>query len=202
MLVMNFNIRQAHLSELPHFYRICLKTGGSGGDATDLFCDEYILGQYFAAPYLHFEIDSCFVLELDNMPVGYVIGTSDTLKFNEWMNTDWLLEIRKQYKSDMEPRSDLEKWLLEIIHRDCRINEFNKAYPSHLHIDLLPVAQKKGFGKKMISRFVEHLVEQGSPGVQLSVGEANNNAIGFYTKLGFIELAREEGEVVMGMNLS
>ena len=202
MLIMNFSIRQTHLAELPYFYKICLKTGDSGGDATDLFNDEYMLGQYFAAPYLHFDIASCFVLELDYIPVGYVIGTPDTSRFKEWMNADWLIEIRNQYKSDMETKSDLEKWLLNIIHRDYRLNEFNDAYPSHLHIDLLPVAQKKGFGKKMITRFLRHLVDEGSPGVQLSVGESNTNAVGFYLKLGFMEMKREEGEIIMGMQLS
>ncbi|MCG8306464.1 MAG: GNAT family N-acetyltransferase [Cytophagales bacterium] len=199
---MKFNIRQAQLSDVPYVYDICRKTGNNGQDATDLLSDHYIIGQYFAAPYLHFELEACFVLEYNRIPVGYVIGTSDTQKFNTWMNDDWLPQIRRHYSSDMAPRSDLEKFVLEVIHTECTIPDFLSDYPSHLHIDLLPIAQKKGFGKRMISAFTKKLKDMRSTGLHLSVGENNLNAIGFYKRIGFKELNRASGSVTMGIPIA
>lgn len=198
---MEIKIRQAVLTDIPYVYQICLKTGNSGEDATDLLNDEFIIGQYFAAPYLHYEIDSCFILEADRIPSGYVIGATDTDQFNDWMNTKWLPHIRKIYPKNLAPKSDLEKFLIEIIHRDCSCPAYLAKYSSHLHIDLLPIAQKKGFGKKMMNTFLTRMKEKGSTGVHLSVGESNQNAIGFYKKLGFSELNIEDGAVVMGLSL-
>ena len=199
---MNFTIRQAQLTDLPYIYHICLSTGNSGTDASALLSDAFIVGQYFAAPYLIHEIETCFVLEMNSIPVGYILGAADTENFNTWMNTSWLPQIRKYYPPTMAPKSDLEKFLIDIINTDCHFPDFISVYPSHLHIDLLPVAQKQGFGKKMISTLMEELKSKGSIGLHLSVGEKNVNAIGFYKKLGFSELNREAGSVLMGIHLT
>ena len=198
---METNIRQAVPSDIPYAYQICLKTGDTGQDATGLLNDEFIIGQYFAAPYLHYEIDTCFVLEVDRIPSGYIIGASETNDFNDWMNTRWLPHIRKIYTRDMLAKSDLEKFLLDLIHKDCLMHDYLQDYPSHLHIDLLPIAQKQGFGKKMMHTLLTRMKEKGSKGLHLSVSENNTNAIGFYKKLGFSELKRESGEVIMAISL-
>ena len=140
-------------------------------------------------------------MEKEYIPVGYTLGVVDTQEFNNWMNRDWLLQIRRLYPLDMEPKSDLEKFLTEIIHEDCTFPDILEEFPSHLHIDLLPIAQKQGYGKRMISTFIEKLKEKGSVGLHLSVGERNQNAIAFYKKLGFSELKRERGSVLMVMSL-
>lgn len=196
---MNFDIRQAQLADLPYVYHICLNTADSGQDASELLSDAFIVGQYFAAPYLIHEIETCFVLELDGIPVGYILGALSTEKFNKWMNTNWLPQIRNFYHSGIKPKSDLEKFLIDLINHDCSFPEFLSDYPSHLHIDLLPVAQKKGFGRKMITTLLDALRERGSVGLHLFVGEKNKNAIGFYEKLGFAELHRKDGSVLMGL---
>ena len=77
--------------------------------------------------------------------------------------------------------------------------DFLNDYPSHLHIDLLPVAQKKGFGKKMMTTFLNRLKEKGSSGIHLGVGAGNANAIAFYENVGFEELRKEPGAVIMGV---
>lgn len=199
--LMEFTIRQAQLSDMPYLYHVCVRTGNSGKDATELLSDEFIVGHYFAAPYLHFELETCFVLEYNNVPVGYILGASDTKIFNDWMNKNWLPQIRRYYPVDKKLKTDLEKFLFDIINTDCSFPDFLSDYPSHLHIDLLPVAQKKGFGKKMMATFIDRLKEKGSEGLHLSVGERNLNAIAFYKKLGFSELRRESGSVFMGMSL-
>jgi ribosomal protein S18 acetylase RimI-like enzyme len=59
-----------------------------------------------------------------------------------------------------------------------------------LHIDLLPRAQGRGYGRRMIEALLERLRGRGVPGVHLGVSVHNGRAVGFYERLGFRELTR------------
>lgn len=196
---MEYTIRQAHLSDLAYVYNICLKTGLNGSDASAFLSDKYIVGQYYAAPYLHFEIDSCFILERQTIPLGYIIGTSSITDFNKWMNEKWLPKIRKNYPADLNPKSDFEKFLIDTIHSDCKLPGFLHNFPSQLHIDILPEAQKMGFGRKLISNFIRKQKEKGSSGLHLGVGLENTDAIQFYEAIGFSELKVDSKALIMGL---
>jgi ribosomal protein S18 acetylase RimI-like enzyme len=200
-LIMDFSIRQANLSDLPYVYDICRLTGKIGEDASDLMSDGYIVGHYFAAPYLHFEIDTCFVLDDGTVPVGYIIGTSSTKNFNDWMNTRWLPALRRYYPASFTPKSSFEQFLMDLINRDCQTPDFLKEYPAHLHIDLLPVAQRRGLGKILIKKFMDAVATKGAQGIHLGVGLGNVNAIEFYKRMGFKELQKEPGALIMGISI-
>ena len=74
-------------------------------------------------------------------------------------------------------------------------------FPSHLHIDLLPVAQGRGNGRRLLERLLAVLRADGSPGVHLGVSRRNVRAIGFYRALGFEELVDDDRHVVFGRRL-
>ena len=76
-------IRNVNLSDIPYIYDICLKTGLSGKDATKEYSDPYILGQCYAAPYVHFEPNLCFVVETSNIsrPLGCLLLFCSLLYF-------------------------------------------------------------------------------------------------------------------------
>ena len=75
-------------------------------------------------------------------------------------------------------------------HPDYFCPEPYEAYPSHLHIDLLPRAQGRGHGRRMIEQMMGMLRRRGSPGAHLGVSMLNSRAQAFYSHLGFRELAR------------
>ena len=80
-----------------------------------------------------------------------------------------------------------------------------EAYPSHLHIDLLPRAQGRGLGRRMLEEVMDTLARRGSPGAHLGVSTLNRRALGFYQRLGFRELVRvgsaADGCIYMGIAL-
>ena len=90
-------------------------------------------------------------------------------------------------------------------HPDYFCPEPYERYPSHLHIDLLPRAQGRGYGRRMIEQVLNALRRRQSPGVHLGVSERNTRAIAFYRRLGFHELIRvgsgAAGCVYMGREL-
>jgi ribosomal protein S18 acetylase RimI-like enzyme len=90
-------------------------------------------------------------------------------------------------------------------HPDYFCPEPYEAYPSHLHIDLLPRAQGRGFGRRMIEQNLETLRRRGSPGAHLGLSTLNTRAYGFYERLSFRELCRvgppNDGCIYMGIRL-
>jgi ribosomal protein S18 acetylase RimI-like enzyme len=195
------DIRQAHETDLPHIYEICLATGNAGDDASPLLSDRFIIGQYYAAAYIVHDMDMCFVLTKDGIPSGYVVGTCDTLSFNGWLSSYWLPPLRRVYPQSMVPKSLLEKHLVDIINSGPQDDEFAGEYPAHLHIDILSSCQGKGFGRKLIGCFMNKCVEKKCAGFHLGVDARNRNALDFYKKIGMNVLKEEPGSVVMGMKL-
>ncbi|MDR1220644.1 MAG: GNAT family N-acetyltransferase [Treponema sp.] len=198
-------VRGAEFSDLPYFYDICLKTGDAGKDASGLFYDPYSLGQYYAAPYLFFERDLCFVAELDGVPQGYVVGVSDTFVFNRWLESEWLPPLRRRYQNHPHEKikTDVEKNIIALFYKNFDSageaeNPFYKTHPAHLHIDLLPSLQGKGQGRALMKTLFAALAKKNVCGVHLGVSRTNAGALAFYRKMGFISLKEEDWGLVMG----
>ncbi|MDR0375664.1 MAG: GNAT family N-acetyltransferase [Treponema sp.] len=198
-------IRGAEFSDLPYFYEICLKTGDAGNDASGLFYDPYIIGQYYAAPYLFFERDLCFVAEIDGVPQGYVIGASDTFAFNKWLESEWLPPLRRRYQNypHEKIKTDVEKNIATLFYKKFdpageAARPLYKTHPAHLHIDLLPSLQGKGQGRTLMETLFAALAKKSVCGVHLGVSRTNAGAIAFYRKMGFASLKEEVWGLVMG----
>ena len=199
-------IRRAVLSDIPYLYEICLKTGDEGKDASALFFNPYLIGQYYAAPYLLFPDGICFVAEYQYRPQGYILAVSDTVAFRKWMEEQWLPPLRKRYPKPFPPaliRSEKERQIIELLH-NCQFPIEKDArpwlaeYPAHLHIDLLPSLQGKGTGRALMDALFSELERQGVPGLHLGVSASNIGAAAFYRKMGFSILKEHEWGFTMG----
>ena len=199
------SIRRAVLSDIPYLYEICLKTGENGKDASDLYFDQYLLGQYYAAPYLVFPAGICFVVESERRPQGYIIAAPDTAAFSQWMEEQWLPPLRKRYEKPFPAaliRSEKEGKIIELLH-NCQFPiekdaPWSADYPAHLHIDLLPSLQGKGMGRTLMDTLFTELKHQGVPGLHLGVGASNAGAVAFYRKIGFSVLEEHKWGFTMG----
>ncbi len=192
-------IRPYEAADLDDLYRICLQTAASGQDATALVSDPILPGQVFAAPYGVFEPKLAWVAEDEAGVAGYVLGALDTRAFERRLERDWWPALRTRYP---DPRkladtpSQLEWLCLEAIHRPFTAEaELVGSYPSHLHIDLLPRLQGRGFGRRLIETLFAALRADRSPGVHLKVGRANHRAVAFYQHLGMTELPADGPQV-------
>jgi ribosomal protein S18 acetylase RimI-like enzyme len=197
----DFRICPYHPSDLPMLYRICLLTGDSGQDATHLYKDLDLLGHLYVAPYALFGPDLCFMLTHLQQPCGYVLGTKNTVFFREQCEAQWFPALRERYALPPESDTSKDATLIRHIHLGYR-NRLHPNYPAHLHIDLLPVAQGKGWGRNMMNTFLNKLRELNIPGVELGVGKRNTNAIGFYEALGFVRLEETELSLTYGITLT
>jgi ribosomal protein S18 acetylase RimI-like enzyme len=184
-------IRPYQPPDAPTLYDICLRTGDpTGGDSTGRYADPRLLGEVYVGPYLALAPELAFVLDAsDGTPAGYVLGALDTLAFAARCEVSWWPALRRRYPDPTAlPAPDRE--IATLIHEPpLPPPAVTDPYPSHLHIDLLPVAQGHGHGRALLEHLLAALAAAGSPGVHLGVSPENRNANAFYRRLGFTEVA-------------
>lgn len=189
-------IRKFRLDDEYAVYDICLRTGAAGGDASDLYDDQRLIGHVYAGPYLRFAPQFASVVD-EGAVLGYILGVLDSREFEARCAEEWWPMLRKRYDDPADPRTPDERLMRTIHHPHPAPEDLVGEYPGHLHIDLLPQAQGKGYGRRLMDQLLDELAEAECPGVHLGFDPANKGAEPFYAKLGFTVAARNEGVVWM-----
>lgn len=200
-----FKIRAYDPKDRDAVYNVCLKTGDAGDDGTQLYNDPDILGHLYVGPYVTLEPELAFVLEDEAGVCGYVLGAMDSNAFYERFVDEWLPTVQQQVPDptgNPEERTRTEQLYHFVHHPIIHLPDALKAYPSHLHIDLLPRAQGQGNGTRMMRTLLDILKEKGSSAVHLGLSSRNARALAFYKKMGFhlIE-SSSDNTLYMGMRL-
>ena len=194
-----FTVRPFQKGHEEGCYNVCLKTGDNGNDGTQLFTDPNILGHLYVGPYLKFEKDLSYVLTDEIEVCGYALAALDTLAFHKHFLNEWLPPLRAKYPMPHGPEAlwdETEKCIAELHRPKTFYPESFHPFPSHLHIDLLPKAQGKGIGTRMMGILLDDLKQRGSAGVHLAMAETNDRAGYFYRKLGFHKLCQIPGDAI------
>lgn len=183
------NIRKYEEKDKENMRNVCLKT--SSFDISNCKTAKFIT-LMFCDYYTEAEPDSCFVAadENDNA-VGYLICGKNFDKYYKVFNGLYMPEIKKLgLKYEFMAKSEI------MIHR-----LFSKSYPAHLHVDLLDVCRHQGVGSRLMNELKAYLKQQNVPGLMLSCGFDNKNAIRFYERNGFKKIANIFGSYVMAIKL-
>jgi ribosomal protein S18 acetylase RimI-like enzyme len=202
-------IRAATPGDQAGAYHVCLKTGDHGNDGEPYYReDPDALGRIFVGPYLAIEPELSLILEDAEGICGYALGAFDSRAFYAAYEKDWRQDLCRRFPA---PQGDASGWTrVQHVHHvyhhpDYFCPEPYEAYPSHLHIDLLPRAQGHGYGRRMIERLLTTLRARRSPGVHVGLSALNTRAFGFYERLGFRELTRvgsgDDACIYMGLSL-
>jgi ribosomal protein S18 acetylase RimI-like enzyme len=202
-------IRPAREGDRQGAYYVCLKTGDFGKDGEPYYGeDPDALGRIFVGPYLAFEPKLSLILEDSGGICGYALGALDSLTFYARYEAEWRPDLCARFPAPQGPASQWTRvqQIHDIYHHpDYFCPEPYAATPSHLHIDLLPRAQGRGYGRRMMQQVMDILRSSGSPGAHLGVSMVNTPAFGFYQRLGFREICSvgtgKDGCIYMGKSL-
>lgn len=192
-------IRAARPDDTTAVYDVCLRTAAHGPDATGRYRDPDLFGHVWAGPYLALELQHALVLEDSGVVTGYVLGALDSRAFERACEQRWWPPLRKRVE---HPPEDAATWtpdqrLAHLVHHPLRApDEVVAAYPSHLHVDLLPPAQGRGLGRLLVASLLDLLTAAGSGGVHLGVSPTNQPARGFYRATGWAELPSSKPDTV------
>ncbi|KAI0251250.1 hypothetical protein BJV78DRAFT_1126455 [Lactifluus subvellereus] len=200
---MPFTIRPVVPADTPALSRICLLTGDAGQSAEPLHRHGELPGLAWALPYVLISSKAArtwgFVLvdetaapdedHIMNVVKGYILGTSDTRAYEAATEAEWWphLRIRFPLGNDGDERTDTDQEYIDLLHRapDPALEACLAVSPAHMHINLLPEAQRCGWGRKMIGYAVNHLRGQQIGAVWVDMDERNVGARKFYEKVGF-----------------
>jgi ribosomal protein S18 acetylase RimI-like enzyme len=194
-------IRPAAPKDRQALFTICLVTANASADATHLYSDPEMPGLVWSVPYLEFSPDHCFVVDDGGEAVGFIVGTPDTIAFDQRLKADWWPALRQRY-AGREPSAPHDHRVLDYIRAPQTSDPVIVGpYPAHLHINLLAPARSGGWGRRLIEAELASLRAVGASGVHLGVGDTNLNAIGFYRHFGFTEIERHPGGITFAMKL-
>ena len=179
-------------------YEICLRTGASGEDATGMYRDPDLLGEIYVGPYVRLAPSLAFVGEDEDGVAGYVLGVPDTRAFEKACEREWWPAVRARHPLGVYPARSPEDHLIRLIHDPPETSEdVVERYPAHLHIDLLPRLQGRGYGRRLLESLFDGLLGFGVSAIHLGVGLANERAIGFYERMGFTVVHRYAESQIM-----
>jgi len=143
----------------------------------------------WVAPYLARHPECAVVLEDDEGVGGYIVGAPDTAAYDDWVDREWFVPLRDRYPRGSFPEGTADAACVNLIHAPPRMPpEIVAAYPAHLHIDMLPRLQGRGFGRAMMTAVFDRVRTAGATAIHLGCSPENTNAIAFYQRLGFEDL--------------
>lgn len=182
-------IRRYRSDDLVALRKICVRTGAAGGDATGRWSSDELLPDLFLEPYVTASPEWTWVVDEGDGPLGYLVAVPSTRRFVNWWQHKWTPWFTERYPAPEEPYSAEEQLVQRGYDPGTLLVPEVDEYPAHLHIDLLPSAQGRGYGRALIENvLIPSLAKAGVPGVHLGVEARNLAARGFYTAVGFEEL--------------
>lgn len=191
-------IRRATKEDSAALSRICLLTADAGQSAEKLHTIQELPGLVYALPYVHVPHTAGFVL-VDNLSgdeavVGYILLALDSRKFEAAAETQWYPPLRGKYPKPDEnanaystPLTDMDRYYIGLLHAPNTAPDACVAFsPAHMHIDVLPAYQRRGWGRRLVGTALKYLREDaGLKGLWLGMDPRNADAAKFYAKLGF-----------------
>jgi GNAT superfamily N-acetyltransferase len=185
-------LRHARPEDSAALVEICVRTGHRGQDARGVYTDPGLLAAMYLLPYLALEPMWCWVCcediddAGDGTPAGYIVGTPDTRTFAQRAESVCWPPLRAQHPLPATYDDSPQARLTRVLHTGPPTDlPFLSDHPAHLHIDLLPSAQGRGVGTRLMASFIGALRDAQVPGIHLGVSAHNPRAIAFYRHLGF-----------------
>ena len=183
-------IRPARADDIKRIEYICRMTAGPVSEK------EPIVGNRIAKMYSTYYArecpDTCFVLADDeDKAVGYILCEPDWKKY------------RKNYRKidvpaiwELKKSAGLEAWFFPVPYM-----VLSRKYPAHMHIDILPQYQGKGYGTKMIEALFDLLEKKSVKGIMLMASGENDGAIRLYKRMGFKMILHTKLTAIMGKTI-
>lgn len=143
---------------------------------------------FYLDPYLQLEGESCFVAEIGQEIVGYLVGARDSVLFERQLDSHLrrrlagLLRlhfegtVRGRYRNALSHRLLARAYLRLILGRPRETSHLERfvdlsRYPAHCHLQVAPEARAKRAGLALMLQFHKYLKASGVPGQYSSVAE-------------------------------
>jgi ribosomal protein S18 acetylase RimI-like enzyme len=165
---------------------ICYLTGYMGDSAECFWRHKHSFVEVWTSYYINQEPESLYVATIDDVVVGYLTGCIDTSLAPKDYEIYYPI-IKHGLLFRPGTAGFFWRGIIDSI-KDRKIAKaefIDERWPSHLHINLLPVARGRGLGYALMERWLKHLRDSRSPGCHLSTIFENTGAVLFFERMGF-----------------
>lgn len=170
--------------------RTCFETGYMGDPVAWQWRDQDSFADLFTGWYTDREPGSALVVEIDGRVEGYLLGCRDTTRVTP--PTKQMRHHLLRRGLMVRPGTAAVLWravgdmAVATARRDVPPAQvIDDRWPAHLHIDLMPVARGAGFGRRLMTTWLDALRADGVAGCHLTTWAENDGAIAFFEAVGF-----------------
>lgn len=171
---------------------VCFGTGYMGEPVDWQWRDAESFADMFTGYYTDREPASAFVVEVNGVVEGYLLGCLDSGAAWNPATVAGRHIVRRGIA--FRPGTAGVVWrtfadgAIDLARRRVKLSDFDFAdprWPAHLHIDLLPPARGGGAGRQLVQGWFAMLRDRGITGCHLGTMAENTGAIAFFTAMGF-----------------
>jgi ribosomal protein S18 acetylase RimI-like enzyme len=180
-------VRQYDEGDRAAIQDICYLTGYMGESAERFWRHKKSFVAVWTSYYINQEPESIYVATKDDVVVGYLTGCVDTSSAARSKASISAQIIKHGLLFRPGTAGFLWRGVFDGM-RDKKVATdvfIDERWPSHLHINLLPVARGSGLGRALMERWFEQLRQVGSPGCHLGTLVENTRAVSFFERMGF-----------------
>lgn len=202
------NIRKYQSKDRDQLRQIAWNTAFLGKPANIFFSHQKILTDNLTKYFTDYEPQSCFVAEINNKIIGYLIGSLNEKNMQKiYHNRIFIPLILKALscgaffdkKNIIFSINMLKSWLKG----EFRNIDYSDDYPAILHINISREFRQQAIGSYLINAYIEYLKQNNILGVHLST--SSESAGIFFQKQGFILLnqyRRSYFHYILGKNIT
>jgi GNAT superfamily N-acetyltransferase len=177
---------------------ICCETGFMGDPMEVFFEGRDVFADMWSSYWTDYEPESCFIAKLDGKVVGYILGCTDTDRYERVFAKEIRpMLLRKALKQGTFLKRKNIIYLARVIQSHRRgefrapMRSIKAEYPAHLHNNIAdPWLRGNGIGKALMNVYLDYLRDRDVRGVHLGTTSYNKQAVPFYEACGFEEIYR------------
>ncbi|MHB8154633.1 MAG: GNAT family N-acetyltransferase [Candidatus Omnitrophota bacterium] len=171
--------------------QIAYATALMGESAELFFQGQEVISDALSLYFTDYEPGSCFVAQINDQIVGYLIGAKNKIAAEVVFNRQIALPLfLKALKSGIFLKIKnlifIFSCLKDLLINGIRTPDFNRAYPATFHLNIKDDFRGQDIGAKLISAYLNYLKIEGVFGVHLAT--MSDQAANFFLSQGFGQL--------------
>jgi ribosomal protein S18 acetylase RimI-like enzyme len=185
----NVIIRKYELKDRESVKKIAGDTAFFGEPVEALIDDRELFFDAFYAFFFDHETDTCWVAEHDGVVVGFLAGSVDAHRQQQWSSFHiypgiaWGLMSGK-YTFRRKTLHYVTDLIGQAIRGELPFTD-TERFPAHLHINVDSDSRGLGMGRQLLEAYHSHLRSLGVKGVHLHTTDQNVSACKLYEKVGY-----------------
>lgn len=185
----NVFIRKYELKDRESVKKIAGDTAFFGEPVEVLIDDRGLFFDAFYAFFFDHETDTCWVAEKDGKVVGFLAGSVDAHRQQEWSSFHIypgiaLGIIRGKYTIRWKTIQYVADLVGQAIRGELPSTD-TERFPAHLHINVTSDFRGLGMGRQLLEAYHSQLRSLGVKGVHLHTTDQNVSACKLYEKVGY-----------------